>query len=61
MLDDDKSLESGEPKKDFSKEKKTSKGYAGTVQDTEWRIPEEPKDCSREDICYWNRVKGDYE
>lgn len=49
------------PNIDLSKEKKTSKGYAGTVQDIEWRRSEEPEYCSREQICYWYRVKGEYE
>ena len=59
MLGNEESLESGKPKKGHSKEKKTSKGYAGTVQDIGWWMPKEPDDCGRKDVYYWNRIKGE--
>jgi hypothetical protein len=51
----------GRPNKDLSKEKKTSKGYAGTVQDADWRPNKELDNCGRKGAYLLNKVQGEYE
>ena len=61
MFKENESSESRYPKTDRIKKKKTYRSHGGTVQDTEWRIKEEPDDFSRHQVYNLNGVQGEYE
>lgn len=61
MLDKEESSESSGLKTYRVIKEKRFKRRRGTVQDTEWRVKEDPEDCDRKSVYYWNRVQWEYE